>query len=291
MKVIVVGYDKMLSALVSGSIYAGHEVVGALRIDRVNLSEFALFLKDVFNPSHDFSILRAFGVYDIKAKSINSKEFIKEFKRLGAQAILVGSWGEKISKNVFSLPKYGTINCHPSLLPRHRGANPYFWTILNNEDIGGVTFHLVDENYDTGDILLQEAVTIDPAMTGTELKDRCSKYAQGLVGELLTKLEKGEIKPAKQDETRATYEKQIQFKDTIIDLEKSNLEIHNRIRGLKSWYTPIIRHKGKRYYIKKHSFLELKEKYKNKRAGELVFENSKTAIFRTKEGILHIVKA
>ena len=77
LRVLVIGYNKMLCSLISGAIFKGHKVVGAMRVDRVNYSKFALFLKDIFAPSHDFSILKAFGVYDIKAPSVNSEEFIR----------------------------------------------------------------------------------------------------------------------------------------------------------------------------------------------------------------------
>lgn len=290
LRVLVVGYDKMLSALISGCVYSGHKVVGALRCDRVNYSKFTLFLKDIFAPSHDYSLIKAFGVYDIKAPSINSKEFIKEFKKIKPDVILVGSWGEKISSKVASLPKYGCINCHPSLLPRHRGANPYFWTIFMGEDLTGVSFHYVNEKFDRGDILLQEAVTIDNDMTAGDLRDRCSKYAQGLVGELLNKLERGEIKAQRQDESRATYEKQIEFKDTLIDLRKTRKEIHNHIRALRPWYMPIFRINNRKIDIKNHRFLALNDKYKDLKIGTKVFENRKIIIVRAADCLVEITK-
>ena len=290
LRVLVVGYDKMLNALISGSVYSGHKVVGALRCDRVNYSKFTLFLKDIFAPSHDLAIIKAFGVYDINAPSINSDEFKKEFEKLKPDVILVCSWAEKIKPEIFSLAPLGTINLHPSLLPRHRGANPYFWTIYQNEDLSGITFHYVDEKFDCGDILLQEAVMVDPDMTAGELRDRCSKFAQGLVGELLNKLEKGEIKPQKQDESRATYEYQLSEKDTIVNLEKSTLQIHNHIRALKPWYAPSFYLNSRRIYIKKHRFLALNDKYKNAKAGSKVFENSKIIMVRTSDSIIEVTK-
>lgn len=290
LRVLVVGYDKMLNALISGSVYSGHRVVGAMRIDRVNYSKFALFLKDIFAPSHDLAIIKAFGVQDINAKSINSKEFKKEFERLRPDVILVGSWGEKISSEIFNLPRLGTINCHPSLLPRHRGANPYFWTIFAGEDLSGVTFHYVNEKFDCGDILLQEAVMIDPDMDAGELRDRCSKFAQGLVGELLNKLEKGEIIPQKQDESRATYEFQLCEKNTIVDLRRTRKEIHNHIRALRPWYMPSFRCGSRRIYFKKYKFLALDEKYRNKKIGAIVFENAKTLIVRSFDCLIEIIK-
>ena len=290
LRVFVVGYDKMLSALISGSVYAGHKVVGAMRIDRVNYSKFALFLKDIFAPSKDYSLIKAFGARDVKASSINSKEFIKEFEKLKPDVILVGSWSEKISQKIAKLPRLGTINCHPSLLPRHRGANPYFWTIFSGEDLTGVTFHYVDEKFDCGDILMQEAVTIDLNMTSGELRDRCSKYAQGMVGELLNKLERGEITPQKQDESRATYEYQIEYKDIIVDLRKSKLNIHNHIRALKPWYTPIFKDNTRKIEIKKHRLLALDDKYSAAKIGSVVFENSKIVIVRALDCLVEITK-
>ena len=290
LRVLVIGYNKMLSALVSGCVYSGHKVVGALRVDRVNYSKFALFLKDIFNPSHDLSIINAFGVYDIKAPSVNSPEFIEEFKKLKPDVILVGSWSEKINEEVFSLPKLGCYNCHPSLLPKHRGANPYFWTIYHGEKTTGVTFHVVNNKFDCGDIVLQEAVPIDPNMTGGELRDRCSKYVQGLVGELLSKIEKGELNPVVQDENLATYENQIEYKNTIVDLRRTRDEIHNHIRALRPWYMPSFRHNSRKIYIKKHKFLPLDEKRRHHKIGSIVFENNKIIIVRCFDALIQINK-
>ncbi len=290
LRVLVIGYNKMLCSLISGTIFKGHKVVGAMRVDRVNYSKFALFLKDIFAPSHDFSILKAFGVYDIKAPSVNSEEFIREVKKLKPDVILVGSWGEKISPKVFNLPKYGTINCHPSLLPRHRGANPYFWTIKSGEDLSGVTFHYVDERFDCGDILLQEAVSIDPDMNAGELRDRCSKFAQGLVGDVLDGLENGTLIAQKQDESRATYEKQLEYKDTILNLEKPKKDIYNHIRALKPFYTPIVKLGTRKFYVKKFRFLALSEKYKNAKISQKVYENNKIIIIRIFDCLLEITK-
>lgn len=206
MKVVIVGYDKMLAALVSGAIESGHKVVGALRSNRVKYNDFTLFFKDVFAPSHDYMFLKSYGVYDIKAPSVNSKEFIKEFRKLKADAILVGSWGEKFAPAILKLPKFGCINAHPSLLPRHRGPNPYYWVLKNNEAQTGVTFHLMTDNFDRGPILMQEAVTVTTNMSYSDLRAKCTKTAKAMVGELLSGLENDFIIAIEQDERYATYE-------------------------------------------------------------------------------------
>ena len=129
LRVLVVGYNKMLSALISGSVYSGHKVVGALRCDRVSYSKFTLFLKDIFAPSKDYSYIKSKNLQEIKTKSVNSKKFRDFIKKSGADLFLFGSCSEKFSIETIETPKYGVINCLPSLMPNHRGANRYFWQI------------------------------------------------------------------------------------------------------------------------------------------------------------------
>ena len=125
MRIVIVGYGKMLAALVSGAKTItgnkgsenqskGHEIVGALRVDRVKYSNFTLFFKDIFAPSIDYSFLKSHKIHDIKAKSVNSKEFINQLKRLNPDVILVGSWSEKFGREILSLQnknflKYGIM--------------------------------------------------------------------------------------------------------------------------------------------------------------------------------------
>lgn len=213
MRVVVVGYDKMLAALVSGAIEAGHKVVGALRVDRVKYNDFILSLKDVFAPSVDHMFLKSYGVYDIKANSVNSKEFAAEFKKLRAEAILVGSWGEKFSPQILSLPKIGCINAHPSLLPRHRGPNPYYWVLKHSDIQSGVTFHFMNEYFDRGPVLAQASFPVTSDMTYQGLKAKSCMTAKLMVGELLSDLEKGLVIPVVQNESFATYEGHPSLKD------------------------------------------------------------------------------
>ena len=110
MNIVVAGYDKMLAALISGAKLKGHNILGVFRIDRVKYSKFTLFFKDIFAPSVDYSFIKSHNLYDIKAKSVNSKEFINEIKHLNPDVILVGSWSEKFGAEILNIPKYGIIN-------------------------------------------------------------------------------------------------------------------------------------------------------------------------------------
>ncbi|MFA6989630.1 MAG: methionyl-tRNA formyltransferase [Candidatus Gastranaerophilaceae bacterium] len=229
------GYGEMASALVLGSIESGHEVVGVLRWEKIHSNPFLIKIKDVFNPSKFFSFIKSLNLYDIKATSVNGEDFKKEILKLNPDIILIGAWGQKINKETFILPKIACINCHPSLLPKHRGANPYYSVIKEGETKTGITFHLVDESLDTGSILLQKEVEIYPQDTGGTLKTRCCVLARNTIKELLDGIELAKFLPVKQDESKASYYHRISAKDVIIDFRKTPEEIYNKIRGMLPW--------------------------------------------------------
>ena len=164
LRVVLVGYDKMLYYLIEGIKQTEHTVVGVFRNDRIKYSPISLFLKDIFNPSKDYTNIKANKLYDIKGRSVNSNKFIAEIKRLKPDLIIVGSWAEKFRSEILSLVP--CINFHPALLPKNRGANPYFWSIYLNQSVSGLSVHFMNEKFDRGDIILQEAIVIDKDETG-----------------------------------------------------------------------------------------------------------------------------
>ena len=255
MKVVIAGYDKMMAALVNGAIDNGHEVVGVIRIDRVKYNPFTLFFKDIFAPSKDLSYIKSKNLYEIKANSVNSKKFQKEVLKLKAEVILVGSWSEKFSIETIEMTKYGVINCHPSLLPKHRGPNPYFWQIYSGDNKAGVTFHFMNEKYDSGEILMQGAFDIKPYMTGGTLRTKTAKVAEVMVGQLLADLEENTIIPVKQNEEKMTYDRWTSDLRVVdFDLEPP-ICLHNKIRGLRPFYYPVVQYNNFTYKIKHSEFI------------------------------------
>ncbi len=288
LSVVVIGYGKMLASLIDGIRFKGHKVVGVLRYDRVRFSKSALFFKDIFNPSKDLSFIKSIGLKDINALSVNSKEFVNQVKKLGADLVLVGSWGEKIKPELFGFLKYGVINCHPSLLPKHRGANPYFWAIKNGDEKTGVTFHSVDNGLDTGDILFQGSIDIEPYMNAYSLKLKICKVAEVMIGNLLDDMEKNNIIPIKQNEAEATFEKQISPDDMIVDLTKTKFEINNHIRALAPNFNPLYRYNNKVYEIIKADFVEESEFTGEFQAGDLIKEDNEISYFKCKDAVIKI---
>jgi len=246
MKVIILGSGEMLSNLIEGTIDAGHTIVGILRYERSCLSPFRLALKDFFNTSNDLTLIKKYKLHEITCKSANSEEFKKEVLRHNADIILVGTWGEKLKKEIIDLPAIASVNVHPSYLPKYRGPNPYLQTILHRETKSGLTFHLMDENFDNGAILAQKKIDILPNDTSKELKERTVFQARLMCAEVLKKLEYGLVIPVAQNEKDAVYFPNIKPEDMMLDFERESAEeIHARIRAFHPWLPCYITYKNK----------------------------------------------
>ncbi len=234
LKVIIVGYGEMFTNLIAGTLDAGCEIVGVLRGDRKKYSPIIRRIRDSIVPSLDYAYIRSYNLSEIKARSINSREFKEAVLKLNPDIILVGSWSEKIKKEIFSMPRLGTVNAHPSLLPLYRGANPYYQVIKHGEDLSGISLHLVDENYDTGAVLFQRGVEVLPDDTGESLKKRTVLVARGAVYELLNKLQDDVIIPLTQIEERATYYSSKDM-EVMLDFRKPAEEVYAHIRAIHPW--------------------------------------------------------
>lgn len=145
--------------------------------------------------------------------------------------------------------KYGCINIHGSLLPKYRGAAPIQQSVLNGDKVTGVTAMQMAEGLDTGDILTVIETKIGENETSGELFDRLSILGGELIIKTLEMLENGEIKPVKQDESKATHTSKIDKSFCPIDFTKSAEEVHNKVRGLNPWPIATAELNGKKLKI------------------------------------------
>ena len=270
-KIVIAGYSQMLAAMIQGVIASGCEIAGVFRHEKVVYSPVELFFKDYLLPSTEYSYIKNLNLYEIRANSINSEQFRKELKRLQADILIVASWGERLKKETLSTPKVACINVHPSLLPKYRGPNPYLQVIKNMETTSGVTFHLMDENYDTGAILAQYEVPILPDDTGKILRSRTVMFAQHGICELLEQLEQGKITPKPQNEKEATYYPQVKLKDLMLNFSKSATEIYAQIRGICDWQSCYFLHKGHYFRVRKCRII--KKLIKQYKPGTVIAKN------------------
>lgn len=254
LKVIVLGYGELAQALILGVLASRHRLVAAMRWQKE-------FIKDIFLPDQMLTTMRANNIKEVKAKKANSKSFVREMRRLRPDVIIVGAWGEIIKKELFGLPKVAFINTHPSLLPKHRGPNPYTSVIREDEIITGVTFHLMGEKIDGGDLLAQEAVEILPDETGGSLRLKCANKARRMVGPLLDGLEQGAIIPMKQNEKEASYYPPLKEEDVIINWNHPAEYINRQVRSLIPGTAMYTRYGNNLFLIRSCEIVEVKRHF------------------------------
>jgi methionyl-tRNA formyltransferase len=148
---------------------------------------------------------------------------------------LVFAFGQLLPKPLLEIPRLGFINIHPSLLPKYRGAAPIQWTLLNGDQITGVSILKVTPKLDDGDIILQESTPIDPDENAIELGERLAVLGAKLVIQALDLLESGQASFKPQDNDKVVWAPALKKEDGQIDWQQSATVLHNRIRGLQPW--------------------------------------------------------
>jgi methionyl-tRNA formyltransferase len=142
---------------------------------------------------------------------------------------------------VWNMPPLGTINLHGSLLPNYRGAAPLNWPIINGDKETGVTTFLLKQEIDTGNILFQEKIVIDPAENVGDIHDRLMIIGSELVMKTIDAIAGGKINPIPQESLKIDparlHAPKIFKEDCKIDWQKSGFQINNLIRGLSPYPT------------------------------------------------------
>jgi folate-dependent phosphoribosylglycinamide formyltransferase PurN/CelD/BcsL family acetyltransferase involved in cellulose biosynthesis len=148
---------------------------------------------------------RARGLDTIRCTNPNSAEFVQQVQLLGLDLVLVAAFGRILKRELIGIPRLGCVNVHPSLLPRFRGPEPFYWILAKQEKMSGVTLHYMDEGIDSGDIILQRELKIRPNETEITLTDRSARLAAELLREAIPRLFAGQAPRIRQDHSAATY--------------------------------------------------------------------------------------
>ncbi len=149
--------------------------------------------------------------------------------------LVVVAYGLILPKAVLEIPRLGCVNVHASLLPRWRGAAPVERALLAGDESTGVTIMLMDEGLDTGPILLQRTVPIDPQDTGASLRARLAALGAPLLLEALQGLADGTLHARPQPSEGVTYARKLQKREAPIDWRRGAVEIERQVRALQPW--------------------------------------------------------
>ena len=165
-------------------------------------------------------------------KSDSAQEFLK---RVAPDAVVIIAYGQIIPARLLTIPRLGWINLHASLLPRYRGAAPIHWAIANGETITGLTTMQIDAGMDTGPILLRRELEIGPEETSPELAERMREIGASLIVESIQRFDRGEISPAPQDPSKASYAPILKRENGRIEWTHTSQQIYDRMRGFTPW--------------------------------------------------------
>ena len=183
------------------------------------------------SPIKKFALENGLPVF--QPKSIR-KEFDiqEELKKLEPDFFVTFAFGQILSQDVLDIPKYETINLHASLLPRYRGANPIQRAIINGDKETGICTMITELGLDCGDICQKLVIPISETMNCGELWNEIAEKSPQMIEETLIGLKNGTLTPEKQCEDGVCMANKLTKEECEIDWCKSNIQIHNLVRGV-----------------------------------------------------------
>lgn len=258
-------------------------------------------MKLVASPVKMFAQEKGIKVYQ-PAKLRKNQEIIDEIKKLKPDLICVVAYGKILPKEILDIPRFGCINVHGSLLPKYRGAAPIQWAILNGDKTTGITTMYMDENMDTGDMILKQEVEIGENETTGELWNKLSKLGGKLLVETIKQIENGTAPRVKQEGDFSLAPMLNKEMSKIDWSEKTAKQIKNLVRGLnpimgaysyigdkkiKIWKVDTLEEKQLFELFKEAE--EYKERFKKLESGTILFSDDKKGLFiKAKDGIISI---
>lgn len=244
MNIIFMGTPEFAVPTLKALIESNHNVVGVF-----TQPDKAVGRKQIMTPPPVKVCAEENGIPVFQPNSLKNPEAEELIKSLAPELMVVVAYGKILPLDILNIPKYGCINGHASILPRHRGASPIQWALVCGDKTTGVTTQLMGEGIDTGDILLTEETAILEDETAGQLHDRLSVVTASLMIKTIEGVEKGTITPIKQDDSLANYAPIINKEMGYLKFDKTAEEICNLIRGFNPWPAAYFMLEGKRVKV------------------------------------------
>lgn len=195
------------------------------------------------------------GIETYLPATVRSEDVEKWMKDKAPDICIVVAYGKIIPQNILDIPTYGFINIHGSLLPKYRGASPIQYALLNGEKQTGITFMVMNEKMDEGDILFQAEEAILATDTYQTLGKKLSVVGANYISDIVDKYIRKEIMPVPQQHAEATYTKIIEKEMGKIDWQAETAEqIINKLRAFTPWPGIYTFFNGKRLKILEATF-------------------------------------
>lgn len=231
---------------------------------------------------------KSHGVLTLQPESSRSDDFLNQLRSLEPDIIFTAAYGQILSDDFLSIPSKGTINFHPSLIPKYRGATPVQAALLNGDKQTGITALFTVKALDAGDVIQQKKFDIKEDETADVLMNRLFSECAQSVSEVLERVCDPHFKPTPQDPISVTYCKKIQKPDGLVDWSQPADIIFSQYQGLTSWPGIFTFMDNKRILITK--ILSTCHKYESSlQPGQFTFDKSLGGLLvRTGDGYIVI---
>jgi len=229
LKVIFMGSSEFSVVIFQGLLKKGYEPVLV-----VCPPDKPTGRKNIITPPPLKASARRHGI--LVSQPFRVKEIKEEIARIRPDLIIVAAYGYYIPKEIFEIPKHGTLNVHPSLLPKFRGPSPIQTAIMEGELNAGATIIKIDQEIDHGPIIAKRAVAMPKKVYSKDLEQKLAELGADLLVEILPKWVNKKIKETPQDDTAASFTNIIKKEDGKIDWKNSTAQrIERKVRALHPW--------------------------------------------------------
>lgn len=225
MRIVFFGEDAFSVIVLESIIKSGHEVIAAY----CPIYNNSIYLRLQSFCERNF-------IHFERLSDFADNNLIAKLKLLSIDVIVVCHFQKILKKELIELPKYGSINLHPSLLPLYRGMAPQHWPIINGDTETGLTVHFIDEGVDTGDIIVQKKLSIGKDTYVFDLQNQMKIVYATIVKESLEIIESRLGKYLKQSDLKGSYYGRLRKSNCIITENMDTIAAYNLIRGVSFPY-------------------------------------------------------
>ncbi len=184
-------------------------------------------------------------IFHIAPETLRDPQLEEKIASLKPDLFVVSSYGKLIPTSWLKIPGAASLNVHPSLLPKYRGAAPIPWQILNGEKETGVSIAEVTQDLDAGDIFCQIKIPLEEQETTESLTKKLSELSKTALKDALDKVKSGKIQGVPQNHAEFTYARKLAKEDGWLNFKEPTSTIARKIRAFHPWPGTFINYKGK----------------------------------------------
>ena len=230
MRILFMGTPEFAVEQLKRLVETGHEICGVFTQPDKPKNRG---MKMTFSPVKEYALTHGLEVYQpMKMRDGNALAIVRE---LQPELIVVAAYGRILPEDILTLPPFGSINVHSSVLPKYRGAAPINWAILDGQKETGVTIMYMTRDLDAGDIVCSKKTDIMPDEDAQELTHRLALLGADALEDAIEKIADGTAVRTPQDHSASTYAPMLSKDLSPMDWTRSAQALHDQVRGLIPW--------------------------------------------------------